>query len=392
MSTAQVASLEPMEDSEPDGRGGPFSATYEKFRQALELAVHPPRVEVGQTPHRTIYEEDRLKLYRYDTPAGQRTTGRPPVLCIYALINKPYIMDLQPGRSVVEHLLHRGLDVYLTDWGIPTELDRDTTIDDYVNGYIDQVVDQVCAASGQPKVNILGYCMGGSLSAMYAALHPEKVRTLALMAAPLVATPTGSLLNAWAQAKEFDAWKIARTYELIPADFFNSAFGMLDPWRSGYYKFHDLMLHMDDREYVENFLRMERWTNDGIPMSGPTYAEFVTNLYQHDLLVKGGWKLGGRELRLSAITMPVATIVGLKDNLVPPQMTSRVLEYVGSKDRDHFELHTGHIGLSVSRTSQEHLWPRVADWFLARNQGTVGTPRPRENPRPGGTRRRTHSK
>jgi polyhydroxyalkanoate synthase subunit PhaC len=217
--------------------------------------------------------------------------------------------------------------------------------------------------------------MGGTFTAMYAALHPERVRSLALMAAPLVATPMGSLLNVWAQAEGFDAWKIARSYGLIPADFFNTAFGLLDPWRTAYFKFHDLLQHLDDRDYVENFLRMERWTNDGIPMSGPTYAEFVTNLYQRNLLVKGGWKLGGKELRLSALTMPIATIVGLKDNLVPPEMTSRVLGYVGSKDTAHFELPSGHIGLSVSRGSQEQLWPRVADWFLARNRGaSPGSP------------------
>jgi polyhydroxyalkanoate synthase subunit PhaC len=360
----------------PDGEASNgVSQAFERMRQALEFALDPPRVEVGQTPHHTVYEEGRMKLYRYDTPKGQREKGRPPVLCVYALINKPYIMDLQPGRSVVEHLLNRGLDVYLTDWGTPTDLDRDTTIDDYVNGYVHHCVEKVREISGQPKINILGYCMGGTFTAMYAALHPERVRSLALMAAPLVATPTGSLLNVWAQAEGFDAWKIARSYGLIPADFFNTAFGLLDPWRTAYFKFHDLLQHLDDRDYVENFLRMERWTNDGIPMSGPTYAEFVTNLYQRNLLVKGGWKLGGKELRLSALTMPIATIVGLKDNLVPPEMTSRVLGYVGSKDTAHFELPSGHIGLSVSRGSQEQLWPRVADWFLARNRGaSPGSP------------------
>jgi polyhydroxyalkanoate synthase subunit PhaC len=369
----------------PDGEAwNGVSEAYERIRRAVEFALDPPHVEVGQTPHHTVYEEGRMKLYRYDTPKGQPEKGRPPVLCVYALINKPYIMDLQPGRSVVENLLNRGLDVYLTDWGTPTELDRDTTIDDYVNGYVHDCVEKVGAISGQPKVNVLGYCMGGTMTAMYAALHPEKVQSLALMAAPLVASPTGSLLNVWAQAEWFDAWRIARSYGLIPAEFFNTAFGLLDPWRTGYFKFHDLLQHLDDRDYVENFLRMERWTNDGIPMAGPTYAEFVTNLYQRNLLVQGGWKLGGKELRMSALTMPIATIVGLKDNLVPPEMTSRVLEYVGSKDTAHFELHTGHIGLSVSRTSQEHLWPRVADWFLARNRGpsTVsGTRGPRgKNP------------
>jgi polyhydroxyalkanoate synthase len=346
----------------------------ERLRKAWELALNPPRVPVGMTPHTTVYREGRLQLFHYDCPSGVKEEGRPPVLCVYALINKPYIMDLQPGLSVVENLLNRGLDVFLIDWGTPNELDRDTTIDDYVNGYIDRCVDEVRRITGFDQVNILGYCMGGAFSVMYASLHPEKVKALAAMAAPLVSTGGGNFLDSWALSPGFDAWKISRTYGLLPADFFNNAFAMLDPVRTGYLKFRDLLLHLEDKAYVENFLRMEMWTIDGIPMAGPTYGEFVTNLYQQNLLVKGGWKLGGRELKLSEITMPMATIVGLKDNLVPPESTSRVLEFVGTKDVTRFELPTGHIGLSVSRRSQTDLWPRVADWFLARNRDTNRTP------------------
>lgn len=360
---------------------GTASAEFaDRLRRAIDLATNPPKVAVGTTPHTVVYEEDRLKLLRYDRPADVPDGDRPAVLLIYALINKPYIMDLQPGLSVVETLLNRGLDVFLIDWGTPNELDKDNTVNDYVNGYIHHCVREVQRLTGDGPINILGYCQGGTFSAMYAALHPEEVRNLALMAAPLVWQSNASLLNVWAKSEGFDAWKIARTFGLIPAEFFNQAWAMLDPIRTSFLKFRDLILHIDDPAFVENFLRMEMWTVDAIPMAGPTYAEIVTNGYQQDRLVQGTWELGGRTIDLKKITMPLATIVGLKDNMVPAETTSRVAEFVGTKDITAFAHPSGHIGLSVSRRAHTDLWPRVADWYLSRSR-TPSRPAPRPSSR-----------
>jgi polyhydroxyalkanoate synthase subunit PhaC len=369
---------------ESEGFGGnPQSATkvdpFTEFTQRLwkswNLALHPPRILVGQTLSDPIYTEGRMRVLHYRPLPGVAAGDRPPILLVYALINKPYIMDLQPGLSVVESLLRRGLDVYLIDWGTPNHMDKDLRIHDYVNGYLDRAVDAVREASGTDRLHVLGYCMGGTFAAMYASLHPEKVRTLALMAAGLDFDTRSSFLNVWSHAPGFDAWKIARTYGLIPPTFFNDAFGLLDPLRSNYVKFKDLLNRIDDQPFVENFLRMEKWTNDGIPMAGPTYAEFIDKGYQRNLLVKGEWTLDGdeREIDLKALTMPLATIVGLKDNLVPPESTERALERVGSKDLRRFQLPTGHIGLSVSRTAHRDLWPAFADWVLAHSRGTPPT-------------------
>lgn len=360
-------------EEETSSTTDPVSEFNERLRKAWAFALRPPKVEVGQTPADVILHEGRMRLLHYRCPPGVSAENRPPVLCVYALINKPYIMDLQPGLSVVESLLARGLDVYLIDWGTPNELDKDLTLNDYVNGYVAHAVEAAKRESGEEKVHILGYCMGGTFSAMYTALNPENVRTLALMAAPLDFETTSSYLNVWAHAPGFDAWKIARTFGLIPPDFFNSAFGMLDPLRTSYLKFKDLLERLDDRPFVENFLRMERWTNDGIPMAGPTYAEFIDKGYQRNLLIKGAWALDGdeRKIDLKNLSMPLATIVGLKDNLVPAESTERVLGYVSSKDTTKFQFPGGHIGLSVSRRAHGELWPRYADWVLARSRAQV---------------------
>jgi polyhydroxyalkanoate synthase subunit PhaC len=350
-----------------------------KLRRAWELALFPPAVQVGQTPSDVLYQEGRMRLLHYrsppSAPAGDR---RPPILCVYALINKPYIMDLQPGRSVVESLLARGLDVYLIDWGTPNTLDQDLRIHDYVNGYVDAAVRATQRAAGVDKIHMLGYCMGGTFATMYTARHPEKIRTLSLMAAPLDFDTDSSFLNVWAHAPGFDAWKIARSFGLIPPEFFNAAFGILDPLRTNYLKFQGLLERIDDRPFVENFLRMEMWNNDGIPMAGPTYAEFIEKGYQRNLLVKGEWTLDGDVEKVDPrrIEMPVATIVGLNDNLVPPESTERILPRLGSRDTRQFENPSGHIGLSTGRQAHQELWPRFAAWVLAHDARADSAPSP----------------
>jgi len=385
----------PPRASGPPPAGDPadgVAAFAKKLRLAWELALFPPVMKVGQTPSDVIYEEGRMRVLHYRKPPSVTERHRPPVLCVYALINKPYIMDLQPGRSVVESLLARGLDVHLIDWGTPNELDQDLRIHDYVNGYVADAVAAVKKEAQVDRIHMLGYCMGGTFSAMYAARHPEDLQSLALMAAPLDFDTEASLLNVWAHAPGFDAWKIAKSYGLIPPEFFNGAFAILDPLRTNYLKFQGLLDRLEDRAFVENFLRMEMWNADGIPMAGPTYAEFIDKGYQRNLLTKGGWTLDGDDQRidLSRIDMPVATIVGLTDNLVPAESTERILEHVGSKDIQKFESAGGHIGLSTGRRSHEDLWPRFAEWVRARDTPAAIAPtrRSRGGRRSAGVRRK----
>src|SRR5579872_6311943 len=138
-------------------------------------------VKKGASPSEVVYEEDRLKLLHYVSDTAPR--HRTPLVFVFALVNRPYILDLKEGRSVVSHFVKAGFDTYLIDWGAPTHADRHLTLDDYVNGYMANVVDFICERTGAPQVSILGYCMGGTMSAMFTALHQEKVKNLMLLAA-----------------------------------------------------------------------------------------------------------------------------------------------------------------------------------------------------------------
>src|SRR3989304_645510 len=156
---------------------------FEKFKRGMELFLEPPDFSVGTTPSEIIFTEDKMKLIHY-IPAVEKPYAV-PVLVVYALVNRYYILDLQPDKSVIKKLLDEGFDVYIIDWGYPSGVDRYLTIDDYVNGYIDSAADNIRERSGLDKITLLGVCQGGTLSVMYGALRPEKVKNLITLVAPV---------------------------------------------------------------------------------------------------------------------------------------------------------------------------------------------------------------
>ncbi|WP_228717180.1 MULTISPECIES: class III poly(R)-hydroxyalkanoic acid synthase subunit PhaC [Haloferax] len=322
-------------------------------------------VEVGQTPSEVVYEENKLQLLHYESQTESQHDV--PILVVYALINRPYILDLQPDRSVVRTLLENGFDVYLIDWGEPSLLDASLTLDDYVNRYLENCVDVVRERSGQDAINILGYCMGGTMSAMYAALHPEKVRNLGLMAAGLCFDGTGGVLERWGDESYFSPKDVTEAFGNVPSEFLDVGFALMDPVSNFVTKYVHFYDNLEDDEFVENFARMERWLGDGIDVAGETYRQFLEDVYQSNKLVKGELYLGDSRVDLSAVDMPVLQITGEYDHLIPPEASTPFNDYVASDDTAVMEFPTGHIGLSVSSKSHEKLWPEVCEWFAERS-------------------------
>ncbi len=336
------------------------------WSKAISILNSPPEVKVGQTPADVIFKDDIVELLHYRNPV-KGGGGRPPLLMVYALINQPYILDLQPGRSVVESLLNNGVDVYLINWGNPDDRHQFLTMEDFVDYFIDICVDKVRRHSGRETVHMLGYCMGGTMSAMYVALHPEKVNSLTLMAAGLDFEKDAGLLNFWANKEYFDPEKVAKAFGNCPGEFLDGAYQWLDPVGNIYSKFRNFAYNADNEEFIEMFFRMEKWIHDGKAIPGPTFAKFVKELYQENRLIKGEFLLGGRRVDLEKITMPVLTIVGDYDTLVPPESSLPFNEKVGSKDTTVMRAPVGHIGLSVSSKTHKGMWCNVADWIKERD-------------------------
>ena len=338
--------------------------------KAINILTDPPEFSVGTTPAEIVFRIKDIKLLHYRPLTTKQEPV--PILIIYALINKPYILDLQPDRSVVKLLLENGFDVYLIDWGEPQEKDHILTIDDYVNDFIEKIVDFILEEKKIEQLTILGYCMGGTLSTMYVALHPNKVKNFMVMAAPIYFDTDDSLLHVWANPKYFDVDHVVDTLGNIPPDFLNGGYSFLDPIGNGYLKYIKFIENVDNEAFVRMFFRMEKWINDGIPLAGETFREFLKNGYQQNLLVKNKWKLNGQVVNLKNITMPIINIMGNFDDLVPPTASKPLLDYVGSSDKKELIIPTGHIGLSVSSKSHRELWPEVVKWLRTRSQTPTG--------------------
>jgi len=326
-------------------------------------------VAVGTTPHDIVYEEDNLRLLRYrrDSPPAYAE----PVLFCYALVNRPYILDLQPERSVIRQFLNRGFDVYLIDWGEASAADRSLTLNDYVRGLIKNVADYVVSHSHTPKFHLVGYCMGGTMSTIFTALYPEPVKTLTLMAAPVDFSLGGdeSLVQLWSDPKYFDVDALIDAFGNCPASFLQASFQMMKPVQNYVTKYITLYDKLDDERFVENYMAMEKWTNDNIPVAGETFREFVKKLYQRNELVRGEFRLGLDEepVDLKRITCPLMLLSATADHLVPPVQTEGLLPHVGSTDKKAARLNAGHIGLAVSSKAHKQFWPEATGWLAERS-------------------------
>jgi polyhydroxyalkanoate synthase len=325
------------------------------------------QVEYGTAPKEEVYREDNVRLYRY-TPVKKKLY-KIPLLIVYALVNRPYMVDLQENRSLVRSLLELGMDVYLIDWGYPKRNDRWITIDDHVNSYIANSVDVLRKRYGLDKINVLGICQGGTLSLCYTALHPETVRNLVTMVTPVDFHVPSGLLNTWSgctygpASMNVDAMVDAQGN--IPGDFMNFGFLLLKPFQLNVEKYLGLTDILDDEAKLINFLRMEKWIFDSPDQAGETFRQFIKDFYQANSLVKGEFTLGGKRVDLKNVTMPVLNIFAEEDHLVPPASSIALKDYVGTQDYSVLSYPVGHIGMYVSGKVQKDLPPAIAEWLKA---------------------------
>jgi polyhydroxyalkanoate synthase len=330
-------------------------------RAAERLARMDLRPE-GCSERAEVYRQDGTVLWRYARIAAD--AGLVPVVVCYALVNRPYMLDLQPDRSLIRGLLARGIDVYLVDWGYPGRGDAGLSLDDYVNRYLGGCIDHVRRVHDVPSVNLLGVCQGGTLSICHAALHPARVRNLVMMVTPVDFHTDENLLAKW--ARKLDVDRIVDALGNVPGELLNAAFIALMPLRLTARKYAGLADIADDPAALENFLRMERWIHDSPDQAGAAFREFVRGFFQENRLVRGGLEIGGRSVDPRAIACPILNVYATKDHLVPPSASRPLEGLTGSRDYSAFEFDGGHIGIYVSRGAQELLPRTIAQWLDSR--------------------------
>jgi len=365
----------------------------QRASRASDVLLGELNCELASTPYEIVYEEDRVRVKHYLRNENAENKLKTPLLVVYALINRETMLDLQADRSVVKTFLEGGIDLYMVDWGYPKRKDRFLTIDDHVNGYMNNIVDFIRQKNQVEKINLMGICMGGTFSVIYAAQHPEKIKNLITTVTPTNFDTDKGLLHVW--MKDLDTDRMVRTFGNIPGDLMNFGFLLLNPARLMIDKYVGFTENMDNKDFVENFVRMERWIFDSPDVPGETFRQFVDDGYKNNLLIQSKMVVGGKRVDLQKLTMPLLNFFGEFDHLVPPQACNQLTGASGSKDVEDVCLETGHIGIYVSSKFQRLFAPKIVRWLKERDELPAAepakTPRKTAAKRAAGNRRTAKS-
>ena len=330
------------------------------------INMKPEDVESDMSAKEEVLRIGKMRLFHYKPLVSARRLIKTPLLITYALVNRQYMMDLQPDRSVIKSFLEGGLDVYVIDWGYPTAEDMYLTLDDYINWYMDECVDYIRNASGKDAINLLGVCQGGTFSTIYSALHPEKIKNLVTMVVPIDFSSNDGLLFRWSRYMNVDS--LIDAYDgVVPGDVMNVAYLILKPLELTLNKYVAMTDKMADPEYLKNFIRMEKWTFDSPAQGGATLSQFVNDLYKENKLIKGELVIGDQKVDLKNIKMPLLCACAEKDHLVPLSASRPLIDAVGSEDKQFLSFPVGHIGMYVSSKSQKSVAPQIIEWIKARS-------------------------
>lgn len=318
---------------------------------------------LGVTPKETIHASGTLKLHHYRPLAD--SVYRVPVLVVTSLVNQPYILDLVPGQSMVEFLLRQGFDVYLIEWGRPRREHKDLTLEDHVLRLLPGCVDAVLRDSGEKELSIIGYCVGGLLSVLYAALTPQApLKNLVCMAAPINADGLVSL-KAW-MGEGFDEEALLEQYGNVPADWVQNTLRALRPFGK-LAGAANLLNQIDQEDTVRSNLRMGKWESDNIPFPGGVFRQMVNDFLRGNQLVKGTWQIGGRRVSLASIRQPLLHLLAQDDHITPYASASDLVRLAGSRDKSEHVVKGGHVGLVAGRGAQTRMWPALDAWLAPRS-------------------------
>lgn len=349
--------------------------------------IEPIRHTLFRTPSEKLCEIETYSLFHYIDAKSLRSTSNSiekeggsdinakntPVLVVYAFINRHYILDLLPEVSVIASLLRHGLDIFATDWGTPSVYDKNLTIGHFVSKYMDKSIDYIRKITNSDKVSLLGYCWGGDLAVIYAALHPEKVRNLITIATPGDFELDDSLLAVWTKAMKENY--LLDTFGNLPGIMLNAAFILRNPIEYSHKYFH-FFEQPRSLESIAEFFATETWLYDSPPIIGEIYREFIEGCYKQNLLIKNRMRIEDSNdnsdmlVNLKNINMSFLNIVAKKDDLVAPDSSKALnIALTESYDKKLIEHNSGHVGLMIGKNAHKELWPEVGDWLIKRSVG-----------------------
>jgi polyhydroxyalkanoate synthase len=341
--------------------------TLTTLKNALEVALDRYPVQLAPTPAEVVFTENKARLLRYDGASiGVQGPAHPtPVLLVPSMVNRYTLLDLTEENSMVRRLLKAGYAVYVLDWGAPSREDRLLPAETWMDGLMHRCVRRVLRLSGAGQLTLGGYCMGGTLSLVYAALHPETVRNLLLLATPVDCSHAGKLAL-WADAKGFDVEAFVDGYGNATPEVLQPAFNLLIPtWRARHWSTFFRFGHLP--VFVKNFVAVSRWTQDNVEIPAQVFKLWTRDLFQENRLINGGLRLGGREVALSDVRAAILNVAAEQDHLSPPASAHVLQGRVGSQDVQEVAWACGHLGLTLGPEAATQVWPAIIKWLGSRS-------------------------
>jgi polyhydroxyalkanoate synthase len=331
--------------------------------------VMTTKAAIAQTPKEVVWTLNKAKLYRYVPVVSKAARYRVPLLLVFALMNRPTILDLRPGHSFVEYMVGRGYDVYLLDWGVPGLEDKDLKFDDYVLDYMTRAIRKVKALSGSEDVSLLGWCIGAILTTIYASMRPDDgLRNLLLLTAPLdFSRPKELTFAQWTDEKHFDVDRVLATFGNMPGEMIDYGAKALKPIENYIANYLKLWENLDNPRVVESWHAMNTWVTDIFPMAGGAYRQLIVDFYRNDRLMKGTLKIRGELVNLKQLRANLLTVIAEGDHITPPCQSEAILSKISSTDTEIFRVPGGHIGIMAGSGAQKQTWPHIDAWLAARS-------------------------
>jgi polyhydroxyalkanoate synthase len=338
--------------------------TVQRSQRGIDVLLNRDEPEVGMTPKDVIYTRGTLRLNHYHPMSDE--VYRIPVVLVMSLVSKPYILDLTPGFSFVEHLLRNGFDVFMIDWGVPRPEDTRLKLEDYAQDLIPGCVEKIQEATGEEQVSFIGYCLGGVLSLLYGGVTPNApMANLITIASPVDYEGMG-LFKQWTDKRWFDVDRIVDQLGNIPPELMYRSFELLRP-ADRLVSYVRLWDNLWNDQYVKQYRLMNKWTGDQIPFPGESFRQTTKELMWENKLMKGGLELGGEPVDLKRITCPVLNASAQHDHIAPVEATRPLVDLLGSEDKEDIVLKGGHVSLVAGGNAVTRLWPKVNEWLSVRS-------------------------
>jgi len=345
-----------------------FMAMQEKLQTLSKVLT--TRAPIAQTPKEVIWTLNKAKLYRYVPMVPEEKLHPVPLLLVFALMNRPYILDLRPGHSFVEFMLKHGYDVYLLDWGAPGIEDKNLKFDDYCLEYMPRAIRRMKEVSGSEEFSLLGWCIGAILCTIYAALRPDDgLRNLILLTAPLDFSKKESITFArWVDERYFDIDKVLGMFGNMPPEMIEYGAKALKPVENYIGNYLRLWDNLDNPQVIDAWHAMNTWVTDNISLAGGAFRQLVVDLYRNDRLMQGTLMIRGQRVDLARLRANLLAVIADADHITPPCQSEPVMERVGSPDKTMMKIPGGHIGIMAGSGASKRTWPQMDSWLSVRSQ------------------------